>query len=229
MNRNRNVVVVATAVAIVLISVVSFDVLLHEDDSGGDESRPEVAAKKVSDHEATLSPRSELAPDAGAQLGTGWQQALRPTVTDDSAPSSAPSGPVATPRPRGGSDLVPPKGPLVSRPLPTTASRRGGVVGGYPRAVLRVLPGAQVRSSSVASSRTTEQVSLTATTTRSAEEVAAFYRLSLARFGFLETVTRSAGDTTGWGFRRGRDSVVVTTTPRPVGCSFMLLGVLHAD
>ena len=104
------------------------------------------------------------------------------------------------------------------------------MVGGYPRAVLRVLPGAQVRSSSVASSRSTEQVSLTATTTRSAEEVAAFYRLSLAaRFGFLETVTRSAGDTTGWGFRRGRDSVVVTTTPRPVGCSFMLLGALHAD
>jgi hypothetical protein len=94
--------------------------------------------------------------------------------------------------------------------------------------VLRVLPGAQVGSSSVASSRTTEQVSLTATTSRSPAEVAAFYRLSLARFGFVETVTRSAGDTTAWGFRRGRDSVVVTTTPRQGGCSFMLLGVLQA-
>jgi hypothetical protein len=211
-NRNRNVVL-ATAVVILLFSFVSLDILVREGDGGGDDSRREGLAHQAGQQDGSTSPRSELAPTSAP--------------TDDSAPSSSP---VPAPRPRAASDLVPPTGPLVSRPLPATASRHGGVVRGYPKALLQVVPGAAVRSTSVSSSGATEQVSLSAVTDRSPEAVAAYYRLSLGRFGFTDTLSRSAGETVGWGFRRGRDTVVLTTTPRDGGrCSFLLLAVLHAS
>ena len=119
-------------------------------------------------------------------------------------------------------------GPIVAEPLPPTASRRGGLVAGYPARALPVPPGATVRSSSVSRSSSALQVAVDAGARNSCDAVARFHRVQLARYGFKETPVPAVGGSTGIGFQRGQDSLVLTLTPRGKGaCDYTLFGTLH--
>jgi hypothetical protein len=68
--------------------------------------------------------------------------------------------------------------------LPKTAASLGKVVGGFPLKVVPVMPGSDLRSTSVSSSAKTLQVSLEARSTRSADKIIGYYRAALTRLGF---------------------------------------------
>ena len=86
-----------------------------------------------------------------------------------------------------------------------------------------------MRSSSVAPADRTVQVALVGATSRKQDAVAKFYRLRLARYGFKESRCPPSAAPPPWGSNAGKDSVVLTLTPRGKGkCTYSLWGVLHA-
>ena len=125
--------------------------------------------------------------------------------------------------------VEPDTSPLVRVPLPRTASRQGAIVAGYPGKALPVPPGAQVKSSSVSSSGRVLQVALEAHSDNSADAVARFHRVNLARKGFKEAPVPAVGGSTGIAFRRGADTLVLTLTPTGKrACDYTVFGTLHA-
>lgn len=129
-----------------------------------------------------------------------------------------------------GLDSAPPRttGALVSR-LPRDAARRGGLVAGYPARALPAVPASAIRSSSVSTAGRRVQVALVATTTKSGDTAALFYRQSLGRLGFRESDVAAVDGSTGLAFHRGSDHVVVTITASGRrGCTYSLFGTLAA-
>lgn len=121
------------------------------------------------------------------------------------------------------------KDALVTRPLPKTASRRGGLVAGFPKSVIPVLPGSALRSSGVSSTSKALQISIVATSTSSTTAVMGYYRGILSQHGFVESSAPAAAPATAASFRRGADSVVVTVTRSSKKVtSYSLFGTLRA-
>ncbi|WP_162891298.1 hypothetical protein [Aeromicrobium sp. A1-2] len=121
------------------------------------------------------------------------------------------------------------KGALLSGPLPQSASLRGGLVAGFPRSVIPVLPGSKLGSSGVSSTAKTLQVSVVATSPKSPNAVLAYYRGVLSKQGFTESSAPAAAPSTAASFRRGADGIVVTVTrsSRTV-TNYSLFGTLRA-
>jgi len=118
--------------------------------------------------------------------------------------------------------------PLVSRPLPRSASASGRLVAGYPTAAMPTARHSRIDTSSVSSSDSRVQVALVATTDRTAATVLRFYRLHLAGLGFTERPTTAVGGSEAAAFRRGSDVATVTVTPTRTGTSYSVFGTLHA-
>lgn len=178
------------------------------------------------DHAGGSAASGSKAAGAGKVLGEGTEQRSddethvipEDETTGKSAGDAGLPG-LASPR----------KGPLVELPLPRTASRRGGMVAGLPDGVLDPVPGSRVRSSSVSSAGRALQVGVVATAPGAEATVARFYRDALGRLGFRESRVAAVGGSTAMAFKRGRDSVVITTTPREKrGSDYSVLGLLHA-
>lgn len=120
--------------------------------------------------------------------------------------------------------------PLVGASLPKTASSRGKIVKGYPAKALPAVPGSKVTSSSVSSSDRGVQVALVGSAPARGEAVAAFYRLTLAKYGFVESELDAVGGSTAHGFSRSGDSLVLTLTPQgKKRTTYSLYGVLRAS
>lgn len=120
------------------------------------------------------------------------------------------------------------RSPLVSLPLPVTASAKGRLVRGYPATALPATRHSRIDSTSVSSGDSQVQVALVATTDRSAAAVLRFYRLHLTGLGFRERPATAAGGSEAAAFRRGSDVVTVTVTPTRTGTSYSVFGTLHA-
>ena len=128
----------------------------------------------------------------------------------------------------GGTQQASDRSPLVTRPLPRTASAQGALVRGYPAAALPAARHSRIDTTSVSSDGSRMQVALVATTDRSAAAVLRFYRLHLTGLGFREKPTTAAGGSEAAAFRRGPDVATVTVTPTRTGASYSLFGTLHA-
>lgn len=178
--------------------------------------------------DATAAPTpvpSAGTPDTGSATG--------PAPSAKSSPPSAgkrftteviPADPAVAP-------ALPPSTPLpypVTAPLPKTASATGGIVEGFPTAVIPRLPGSTVKTTAVASDSPRLQVSLTATTSASVTDVVAFYRQALAKFGMYDVAAPALDGATAVTYSRDGNAVTLTATPGDAGTSFVLFGTLTA-
>jgi hypothetical protein len=118
--------------------------------------------------------------------------------------------------------------PLVTRPLPASASSRGRLVRGYPGTALPVAHRSRITSSSVSADDPRLQVALVATTAATTTGVLRFYRLHLSGLGFTERPTTAVGGSEAAAFRRGSDAVTVTVTATRTGASYSVFGTLRA-
>lgn len=189
---------------------------------GADEADPGGAEGKARPSGSNNPKGSELAPvDTTAQ-------------GEDTQPGGT-TTPGGTPTPDGGLPGLeePILGPLVKAPLPPHASRKGGLVTGFPKAIVLV-PGSRGVVTSVSPGRTPRgdglQVALDAEATRSVDAVLRYYRTKLARFGFRDEPVPAVGGSTGAAFTRpGQDRVVVTVRPAGAkGSRYTVFGTLHA-
>jgi hypothetical protein len=102
--------------------------------------------------------------------------------------------------------------PLVTLPLPAAVTKATGLAAAHP-AALAPAPDSTVTSSSLAPAvGDALQVTLAATSTRSAEAVLGAYRVRLAAIGFREVTGKAVGGSLAASFRRNDNAVVVTAT-----------------
>lgn len=121
------------------------------------------------------------------------------------------------------------KGSLITGRLPTTASRNGDIVAGFPTALLPLPSGSVVRSSGVSSASNILQVSIVANSSKSPGSVLAFFRRVLSAHGFAESRAPAVGGSTAAAFSRSADDIVVTVTGASRSTSiYSLFGTLHA-
>ena len=122
-------------------------------------------------------PSPSASPGQGSTVPTpGADPNATPTTGSEVLPPSSQS-------PDAGLPPLEPSTPLVTEPLPPSASLQGGLVAGFPTSVIGPMPGAEVVESSVASEGTTMQATLIARTDASPEEVAAHYQASWKALG----------------------------------------------
>lgn len=179
--------------------------------------------------QATSTPRASSSPVPSAKGGA----TPAPAPTDKADPPAAgkrftteviPADPAAVP-------ALPPSTPIpypVSAPLPKSASATGGIVDGFPTAVIPQLPGSKVATSSVASESPNLQVSLTGTTSGSVTDVLDFYRQALAKFGMYDAAAPALDGATAVTYSREGNAVTVTATPGKSGTSYALYGTFTA-
>lgn len=127
--------------------------------------------------------------------GTGSSTGSSTTAGDPGAGSpevaAATAGPLPGAGPTSGSEVEPPAPvasdrahlpplpaptPRVQTPLPASASASGSLVDGFPVEVMGVAPGSEILESAITSDGTRMQVTLTARTDASIEDVRAHYR-----------------------------------------------------
>lgn len=137
-------------------------------------------------------------------------------------PTEAAEVPVATATPV---TLPPsqPLAPLVSLPLPKSATG-DGVVDGFPSGVLPVAPDSTVTSTSLTSEGDRLQATLAAQTTGSLDDVTAFYRQAFTALGMLESDSPAVGGSTALRYGRGTDTITLTMTPGDAGTVYTLVG-----
>jgi hypothetical protein len=202
-----------------------------------------IAAAVTVDHLPGRSTAEGSSPNSNSSLSS--------TVPSPSskAPGSSKSSPAPTPggdpsgppqSKRFTTEVIPGSGPgkglpkstalpePVSNPLPKTASSVGSLAKGYPSSVLPAAPQSSITTSSVASQGTHLQVTLTAKSSLSTTDVLAFYRTTLAKYGMYDTASPALGGATALTFRRGTDSVTVTTSPVTGGTKYIIYGAFTA-
>ncbi|QAY59983.1 hypothetical protein ET475_08230 [Microbacterium protaetiae] len=153
------------------------------------------------------------------------------------AASGAPTiGPLPQATPTTGSEVLPPTAtpitrlpsitpqpPLVSAPLPKTASKNNGLVSGYPEKVMGPATKSTVLSSSIATEKTTMQVSLVATTTASQASVQKHYEELWGSLG-LRRGTAADGTITYVG---AHESVALSFGTTGTGNRYTIYGVFR--
>lgn len=121
------------------------------------------------------------APPSASAAPTGEQRSGTPT------PASEIPLPTATPE-AGLPPRETPK-PLISSPLPDSAARAGGLVAGFPDAIVGPMDGSDVVSSSIATQGTVMQVDLEAATPAAADDIRTHYRKLWKSHGLQEQAT----------------------------------------
>ncbi len=157
-------------------------------------------------------------------------------ATGTSAPTTAPnptstvgSGseilpPTATPTtPRLGIEIT----PLVTEPLPASASAVGTLVAGFPT-VISLPPGSTVVSSAVATEGVRMQATVVATSTESDADVQSYFQGIFTPLGLTATETPSAPGASATTYSRGADSIIVTTTTESGGTRLSVFALFTA-
>jgi hypothetical protein len=196
-------------------------------------SASRVAAPAGSNPPTTGSSTDPGKTDVGTPAGAS-HGAATPTPTGGSAGGSAPapSGrevlPPVSVSPSGLPAPSPPA-PLISLPLPATASTQGKIVDGFPADVISFPKGTVVTSTAVSSADGSLQVAADAIVAQSQDSVVGHFQQVLGPLKFWSEPVASAEGQRAVRFSRGNDSVTLTTsTTGTGGTRFMLLGNLHA-
>ncbi|MBD8870471.1 hypothetical protein [Nocardioides donggukensis] len=195
----------------------------------GASGTPSVGQAAGQDEESTPGPAAPL------PSGTGRAGLPDPPTTDSPSPRGT-----APPEATGGEGTVLTSGtarlprapradrrPLVSLPLPAAASG-GGVVAGYPRPALSPVARSDALATSVSPARRSLQVGLSARSGRTPEGVLRHYRRRLAERGFREAPIVAVAGSEATVFRRGRDTVTITTRDAGSTTHYSLLATLWA-
>ncbi len=176
---------------------------------------------------------SSSSPSSPSPTASKAPTSSAPASPNPAAPSPPPSkritgeivpgqgGKAALPKP---TDLPEP----ISNPLPSTASAVGSLAKGYPSSVLPTAPNSSITNSSVASQGRHLQVTLTARSSISVTDVLAFYRTTLAKYGMYDNAAPALGGATALTFKRGTDSVTLTTSPVTGGTTYIIYGAFTA-
>jgi hypothetical protein len=147
---------------------------------------------------------AESAADGTSDGGAG-------TLAGEVLPSRA-AGPAGLP------DVpVPAAGPSLTGPLPATGAANGSVVKGFPTAVVPIVDGLTVVSSSVSASGDRLQIGLQASSGAPPSAVQAAYVAALGGSGFAASDSPALAGTTATAFTRGSDGLVLTTSDRVGG------------
>ena len=114
-------------------------------------------------------------------------------------------------------------GPLVSGPLPASATSTGALVAGFPPGI--PLPsGNTIATSSVSSNGNRLQATLSAKTTIDPAELVNWFSQQFAKLGLPGSPAPAVGGSIAYAFARGDDSITLTVTPAKSGGSgFTLL------
>jgi hypothetical protein len=160
---------------------------------------------------------SRTPPGTSAASGrTTPSPAPTPVGTGAATPSTASEILPATGAPASGYHLPPVRtgrpAPLVGPILPLPAVAKGRLVAGFPAALAPPRP-ARVESSSVAVSDGTLQAALTASGS-DARTVLVHYREVLTARGYTEAAVQGVENAPAATFRKGKDSVTVSTVGR---------------
>lgn len=168
------------------------------------------------------------------------RETTSPTATP-SATSAATPGPVPEATPTTGSEVLPPEGggvsdripplepstPLVTPPLPDSASDQGQLVDGYPVDVMGPAAGSDVVESSISTEGDRMQVSLIARTDATREEVSRHYAELWASLGLLP---QPGGADGALAYASTFESLSLAFTPASgTGTVYMIHGVFRTS
>ena len=182
------------------------------------------------------TPGSGAGPSPSPLAAAGTLNPIEPITSPTDAPADiTPSTPkpvgqrTTTEVQQGAAPVVtlppsPAAGPLVSGPLPASATSTGALVVGFPSAI--PLPsGNTIATSSVSSSGNQLQATLSATTTVDTAELVNWFSLQFAKLRLPGSPVPAVGGSTAYAFARGDDSITLTVTPATAGGShYTLLG-----
>ena len=182
------------------------------------------------------TPGSGAGPSPSPLAAAGTLNPIEPITSPTDAPADItpstpkPVGPRTTTEVQQGAAPVvtlppsPAAGPLVSGPLPASATSTGALVVGFPSAI--PLPsGNTIATSSVSSSGNQLQATLSATTTVDTAELVNWFSLQFAKLRLPGSPVPAVGGSTAYAFARGDDSITLTVTPATAGGShYTLLG-----
>ncbi len=144
-------------------------------------------------------------------------------ATGGFGPPAAPS-PTPTRAAGSGTEVLPPTAtpttahlgtdptPLVTAPLPKSASAKGTLVAGFPTGVISIPPGMSVANSAIATEGVHMQVTLVGTSAASVGDVQSYFQSVFTELGLTASAAPSAPGTTATSYTRGSDSITVTTT-----------------
>lgn len=182
------------------------------------------------------SPGSEAGLSASPPAAVGTLNPIGPITSPTDAPADLmpstpePVGPRTTTEVQQGATPVvtlppsPAAGPLVSGPLPASATSTGALVVGFP-SVIPLPSGNTIATSSVSSSGNHLQATLSATTTVDTAELVNWFSVQFAKLRLPGSPVPAVGGSTAYAFARGDDSITLTVTPATVGGShYTLLG-----
>lgn len=171
--------------------------------------------------------------------GTGSDPNTGPSASNSSSgqPSAGPvpgasptTGSEVLPPSEGGSDHLPPRTPatpLVTAPLPESASLSGGLVAGFPVNIIGPVAGSTVLESSVATEASTMQATLTARTDASPEEVATHYATAWAELG-LNGSSQGSGSATVLSYTGAYESISLAfSSGSGTGTVYMIYSVFR--
>jgi hypothetical protein len=102
--------------------------------------------------------------------------------------------------------------PLISGPLPESASADGELVAGFPTSIISLPPGAKVESSAIATEGDHMQVTIVASSASSEDKVLSYFDGVFTDLGLRGAETQSASGTRTTTWSSGSDSIVVATT-----------------
>ncbi len=177
-------VVVGVVAVLVVAGIITVSVLLSNGKTPGLASAVTTTGQQSGD---TAGRPGAASPSRGSSMkpstGTTKTDAPDPTRTWGSEGIA----PTATFDPR--LPTISPAAPLVKAPLPKPATRTGGLVSGFPTNVVGPAAKSTVLSSSIATQKTTMQVSLVATSTTSQDTVQKHYEKLWASLGLQQGIT----------------------------------------
>jgi len=219
----RRLIVVGASLAALLLAVgIGFSALTSAERSGA----PDSAARGAATPSASASP----SPSGGT--GAGSTETVGPQAAGSTPPTAGPRTATEVLAEQTAAPTLPPSAkrePLVSAPLPPTASASKKLVAGFPAAIA-LKPKSTIVNSSVSSSGSIMQATLSAKTEASGDEVVAYYEKLFAKIGLAGSPVPSTGGTESYSFARGNDSVTLTVTPsKSNGASYALFGVLNVS
>jgi hypothetical protein len=209
MPRSKVVTAIGAAVAVAVVAIL----LLLRGDTGGSPTPGDPAPAPTSTGTAPT------APDAAAGGGDGGEG--QAAAEDRSRPDGA------------GVEVLPdersePGGAGSGAAARVPGPRGGAAAGDGPRRVVTPAPRSVVGSHERSTDGRAVQVALTAENRSSGTFVLRYYRTRLARMAFREVRVPAVGGSSVAAFRKGRESVTVTVTPRPAGgVTYSVLGILR--
>jgi len=214
----RRLIVVGASLAALLLAVgIGFSALTSAERPG----TPDSAAR------GSATPSTSASPTPSSSAG-----AIGPEAESGTPPSAGPRTATEVLAEQTAAPALPPSAkrePLVSAPLPATASAAKKLVAGFPAAIA-LKPKSTIVNSSVSSSGNTMQATLSAKTDADGDEVIAYYEKLFAKIGLAGSPVPSTGGTESYSFARGNDSVTLTVTPsKSNGSSYALFGVLNVS